>query len=128
MRLPKNIDDWQPKHFLHEASRVLEEQDLGCDSVVHGAMMLAALREGAHLNIIAGALGIDRDRLEPGFDRLVRSGVFRKDGKVCGAEWLNEDDGGLAFVLDVAVADGLLEKSKSRSRSRKVGAAKGAQP
>jgi hypothetical protein len=47
--------------------------------------------------------------------RLIENGVWRPDGKI-GGEWNDPEYGGLAFMLDVWVATGMLEKGFRSSR------------
>lgn len=105
----KPIDKWAGEDFYAESTRILNGTP---DENLCGAMMLSALKYGTSyksLGAIAKEQGVSRSILLDWWRRLRANNVFRRDGMVaCG--WLDED-GGLAFTLDVAVAMGLLAKS-----------------
>ena len=103
------VENWTADDFKAEAARLLEEP-LDAPNVLCGAMMLMAIRDGAHLRKLAKGLGVPTRRLSLWFHNLVANGVFCRNGTIS-ANWLSEG-GGLAFVMDIAVANGLMAREK----------------
>lgn len=106
MKLPKDPKKWTGYDFLCESGRILEDNNIDSDSVICGAMMLAAVVHSPDLEKIAAATSIRSAILKPMFDRLVVGGVF-KDGKIC-ANWFDDSQ---SFVLDTLVGLGLAERA-----------------
>lgn len=82
----------------------MSSEDEGYDLAV---VMLASVPQGPNVKRIAKFLDWRRDRVSTCGARLRETGIWN-GRKIAGAAWL-EEDGGIAFNLDVAVAIGYLE-------------------
>ena len=71
-------------------------------------VLLAALQVGAERKKVAEFLGVTEKRIAKYAKNLEKSGVW-KDGKTS-CEWFDKECSGVAFWLDVAVAEGLVER------------------
>jgi hypothetical protein len=74
--------------------------------------MLGALYVGHDLGKLEKLTGVEREFIEPRADRLRRARIWVKDDKTA-CEWF-EDGGGVAFWIDVAVAEGLMNRAPER--------------
>lgn len=117
----KPIEKWKSADFWREGSK-MAGKNASADERLCAAMMVTALAVGANKGRIAERLGIvDASGFGWMFDNLLKSRVFRKDGKVY-ANWGDPEDGGMEFTLDIAVGLGLLAKTKAKPKSAKIGA------
>lgn len=109
--------------IMREVAEVLSSFNLGDEHYATGVMLLAALHVGPDEAKIAEVTGLPREYLDPRAERLRENGVW-KDGKTC-CGWFAEETGGVEFVMDVCVAEGLMAraKPKRKPRSKKIGAA-----
>jgi hypothetical protein len=72
-------------------------------------LLLSALAVGTSLDDLVGFTGYRRSFVEPRVKRLQQSGVFTRDGQIA-AQWFDEN-GGIAFWMDVCVAEGLMQRA-----------------
>lgn len=111
----KNPDKWTRADFINEAARVIGDKDKTSEAVLCGAMMLAALRDGTSIFKLARTLKCEPKDIARFHDALTKSGVFIKPGNRHGGkvacEWFDEENGGVAFCLDVNVGLGLMERA-----------------
>ena len=70
--------------------------------------LLSALQVGADSEAVSKFTGYPRKLVDAFTERLISGGVWR-EGKTC-CEWFEEDNGGIAFWLDVCVAQGLMDR------------------
>ena len=93
--------------------KVLKELDpnLSSDSEAFkaGLILLAALDVGTSVGAIRGATELPLTTVRLACRNLRSSGVF-KGGKIY-CEWDDEKSGGIAFWMDVAVANGLIQRA-----------------
>lgn len=122
------MNDVTPALIWREARKVTGTKGMDADAVA-AAVLLASSIKGPDEKSIAEWLGIAIDEIEPLAINLRANGVWRKDGKVAGAEWFGKD-GGIALLCDVGVAKGLLRRGRARKQptSHKVKALRGAKP
>jgi len=75
-----------------------------------GVLLLSALHVGANINRLTKFTGYPKDFVRDRVKRCRENGIFVGGEVVCG--WFDEN-GGIAFWMDVLVADGLLAKRKA---------------
>lgn len=72
-------------------------------------ILLAALQVGQNVRELSKFTGYPETFIRERAVRLKQNGIW-KAGKTY-ADWLNEEDGGIAFWCDVNVAEGLMTRS-----------------
>jgi hypothetical protein len=81
------------------------------EDVQAGLVLMAEFSIGARdPAAISRFTGVPLPLVEEFAERLIANGIWRPDGKIA-AEWNDPQDGGLAFMLDVWVATGRLERA-----------------
>ena len=75
--------------------------------------LLSALQVGPDVDKVAEFTGFPRKTVNEFAERLIEGGVW-KDGKTC-CEWFEKDNGGIAFWMDVCVAQGLMQRHQSQA-------------
>jgi hypothetical protein len=75
-----------------------------------GRILLASAIVGGDASKVAEALGWELARVQPIAKRLRKNGIW-VGGKVAGEQWFDEEDGDIAFALDVNVALGLIART-----------------
>jgi len=78
------------------------------ESFKAAAVLLAGLEIGLNISKLSKALGYDRSLVCKFAYNLRKSRVWR--GRKTYANWNDEESGGVAFWMDVCVAQGLMEK------------------
>lgn len=102
-------DEWTAEQFRAESARMQNDSDTYSEAVMVGAMMLAALRDTPRsCHKLARSIGADVARLQPYYDNLRRNGIFTTRMVRC--QWFDENEGGIAFVADVLVAMGTMNR------------------
>lgn len=76
----------------------------------HAVLLLSALVVGADVMKLATFTGYKLEWIQQVDTRLRRAGIWK--GKQTAANWAGED-GGLEFWMDVCVAEGTIERTKS---------------
>jgi hypothetical protein len=107
----------EPRIPLSELKRAVLEigeadgWEEGVEDVQAGLVMMAEFsigtRDPAAINRFTG---VPLPLVEEFAGRLIANGIWRPDGKIA-AEWNDPKDGGMAFMLDVWVANGLSERA-----------------
>jgi hypothetical protein len=103
------------KWTLREVRAEVARMDPNLDSAAFAVaeMMVSALIVGANKRRIATLLGRPIATFRTEFDRLQSAGVFRRDGRIA-CEWDKpKGEGGVAFWLDAAIAQGLLRRTRA---------------
>lgn len=90
--------------LVRELDQALGDED---DYFKSAVLLLAALSVGQDVERLADFTGFPLEFIEPRAWRLKKNGIW-KDGQTR-ANWFDEDGGGVAFWMDVALAEGLLE-------------------
>lgn len=80
------------------------------ESYKAAAVLLAAINVGQNQSKIVKLLGYPRALVAKFAYNLKKSGVW-KNGKTY-AEWNDPENGGIAFWMDVCVAQGLMERAR----------------
>jgi hypothetical protein len=73
-------------------------------------VLLAGLVVGANQERIHAFTGVDKRRIQQFGHRLRKNGIWQGSKTVGGADWFEDEDGGMAFALDVSVAIGFVER------------------
>lgn len=104
-----------------EVVRMDPSIDLRSDSYKAALCLLASVHVGPDPEKISGFTGVHPDLVGSFAERLTASGVWHKGRVYC--EWFDKVNGGVAFWLDVCVAQGLIERAKRKRkvRSQKIG-------
>jgi len=107
------MDREEIREMVHELDPKLDEKD---DSFLSAMVLLSALEVGTDTDKIADFLSVPREDIVDRVMRLYDNGVFSDDAEhpdgVVRCEWMKEETGGIAFWLDVAVAEGFVERVK----------------
>lgn len=74
-----------------------------------GLILLAGVEVGPNADKIAGFTGIPRSKCREIGARLRENGVWH--GEKIAVDWLDEETGGVAFLCDVNVALGILQRA-----------------
>lgn len=100
---------------LAQIDAYLDEAGLGEHRTTGRILLTAAVITGPNDDAIAEMLGLDAAFVRERGDRLRASGVWA-DGKTH-CNWFDDanDEGGLAFLLDVMCAEGLVARAGARS-------------
>lgn len=100
---------------LNEINSALREIDskISDDDFKTGQILLSAAEVGPDLERIIEFTGLDREFVQPRFERLVAEKIFSVSDGVIYANWADEENGGLSFILDIAVAQGLVTRAPS---------------
>lgn len=104
-----------------DAAGIIGDKDPRSDNVKTAAMMLSACYVGSSLAALAEFTNLGAEYIEPRHERLTKAGIF-KNGKIY-AEWADPENGGIAFTMDVMVAEGLMERASvpRKPKSKKIG-------
>lgn len=109
------------KKFIEEQIKKLDPKLKKNDEVFKIAtILLSGLEVGADSKAIAKFLDIDIKDVEK-YEKNLRKGKVWQ-GKKTACEWF-EKDGGIAFWMDVLVAQGLVERTSSKRQPTKKGKA-----
>lgn len=95
---------------MQDINDAVDNFDLG-EQRDTGVMLLAALEVGPDEQKVAEFTGIPLDYIRPRAERLRANGVWKNGKTHC--EWFAKD-GGVAFVMDVCVAEGLMGRTKPK--------------
>jgi hypothetical protein len=96
--------------FEREVKRLDPQIDKKDDAFKAGVLLLAALQEGANMQRLAKFTGYDKGFVRAHVKRARDNGIFVGGRVHC--DWFEEEFGGVAFWVDVLVAQGLLARSK----------------
>lgn len=86
-----------------------QKEDDGSEAFMAGVCLLSSARFGPKPDEIAKFTGYPRGTVRKFAKNLRASGVW-KDGKVH-VDWFSKDGGGVAFLCDALVAQGLLKRA-----------------
>lgn len=75
----------------------------------HAALLAASAVVGCGIEELCGYTGFPLEWVLPIRDRMLAAGLWSDDGMVH-ANWLDEEDGGIAFTMDTLVAMGMVER------------------
>lgn len=117
----KPIEQWTRDDYADEASRITREPPESETSRI-GAMMLMSTTVGSKSSSLRVPLGDWWDSLKPFHKNLRVNRVFMPNGQVAGEQWFDENDGRLAFLMDICVAQGKMRRTRSSGATAKVGA------
>jgi hypothetical protein len=92
------------------SAKQMSQAKANTDDFVAAAILIASSEVGPSIKRIAKFLGIPRGRFAWMAANLRRNGVWRREYVYC--EWLDENSGGAAFLMDSCVALGLLVRVK----------------
>lgn len=96
----------QIKREVKRLDSALKETDPSFDTAV---ILLAALQVGANDKKVSDFTGIPLGEVTKRGKRLRKNGIWKRG--VTYADWANKESGGVAFWMDVCVADGLMSRS-----------------
>lgn len=107
------------EEIKQEVSRM--DPNLNGEGFQAAVVLLSGLQVGADAKKVAKFTGYAPDLVEAFSLRLHRSGVWTNGKTAC--EWFDKDNGGIAFWMDVCVAQGLMQRAtaKKKIRSQKIG-------
>ena len=80
------------------------------ESFKAAVVMLSMLVVGTDVPPLSMFTGYAPDFVEPLVERLQANGVVQRDGTIA-ANWFDENEGGIAFWMDVCVAQGLMKRA-----------------
>lgn len=95
-----------PRTIVKELDPKLSEKD---GAFAAAMVLIAASQVGTKADRIAKRTGLKRELVRAYNRRLREQGIFTKDGKIA-CDWFDKESGGIAFWMDVAVAEGLMQK------------------
>jgi hypothetical protein len=99
------------EQFEAEVARMdknLKRSDPAFKSAV---LLLASTQVGARVKALQDFTAYPRAFIEARAHNLLKSNVWTKDGCVRHSGWFDKRDGGVAFWLDVAVAEGFIART-----------------
>lgn len=91
---------------VHDLDKALGEDE---DTFKTAALLIALLQMPPDASALSRFLKLPIGFVEERLKRLRAQGVLDANGTVL-ADWFDEEHGGVAFWMDVAVAEGLLER------------------
>lgn len=95
-----------PRTIVKEMDPNLSEED---GAFAAAMVLIAATQVGTKADRIAKRTGLKREVVRAYNRRLREQGVFIKNGKIA-CEWFDKKTGGIAFWMDVSVAEGLMNR------------------
>jgi hypothetical protein len=95
--------------FEKEVKRLDPQVNKEDDAFKTGVLLLASLQEGANIQRLAKFTGYDKGFIRERAARARKNGIFVGGEVRC--DWFDEKAGGVAFWVDVLVAQGLLARS-----------------
>lgn len=96
------------KKEVHRLDPALNESE---DYFKTAVVMLSALKVGTDVDELVKFTRLPEPFIAERVGRLNASGIF--DGDEIRANWFDEENGGIAFWMDVAVAEGLIERTNN---------------
>ena len=96
--------------IVRDVAGVTDESD---DQFLAGMLLLAASEVGTKIRACAKFIGVREARLRDIRNRLQASGVWTPGG-IAHSGWFDEESGGIAFCMDVAIGVGWLSRAKGR--------------
>lgn len=100
------------KKWTADLVKVEAKRLTGEDDSVEDQALLASAIVGPNVRAICHFLGLRRDETAVAMaGRRLRANGIWKGSRIYHSGWFNKD-GGMAFCLDVCVAQGLMERSK----------------
>ena len=106
----------QVRDAVREMDDALDEHD---DAFSVAVTMIAAVNQGHHdIRRLTTFTGYERKHVGAWVNRLRAGGVFigePNDPMFAVADWFDDEAGGIAFWLDVGVAQGFLERTPTET-------------
>ena len=96
--------------IVKEVRKITEEGDKNSETNKIGQILLASTFKGTDEKGIAEFLEMDFNYVNKIGKSLRKNKIWTKDNMVSGEDWFEEKSGGIAFVLDILVAQGLLKR------------------
>ena len=93
-----------------EVQKITEEKDKNSETNKIGQILLASAFKGVNEKEIAEFLEMDFDYVNKISKSLRKNRIWTKDNMVLGKDWFDKKSGGIALVLDILVAQGLLKR------------------
>lgn len=107
---------WTLKQVKAEVKKLDPQLSENDTSFTTAVILISGLVIGANADKVARFTGYRRSEVRDRATRLRENGVWQR-GKTC-CEWFEKETGGIAFWMDVMVADGLMAKSFTASEAR----------
>lgn len=101
---------------VHELDEALGEEESAFKTA---ALLITLLQMPPDAQALSRFLKLPLNFVEERLDRLKTQGVLDADGKIC-TDWFDEESGGVAFWMDVAVAEGILERTSKADETAYV--------
>lgn len=98
-------------YMVRAAAEYLVEGEVDSDMFTIVVMLMASLRAGTNLDMLAAFTEIDSEVLRPYHKRAYDQRIFI-DGMVDGESWLDDEDGVLHIRLDSMVVAGILDRAQ----------------
>lgn len=102
---------WKLADFEKEVVRLDPKLDRDDPCFKTGVMLLASLLVGANADRVAKFCRYSRDFVRPRARRARKNGIWRYDA-VDSDEWFEKNLGGVAFWMDVMVAEGEMKRRR----------------
>lgn len=101
----------QSRQSIEWVRTILKEYDseLAGDAYNAAMVLLSSLIVGPDIDRVIAFTGLDSLFVKQVADRLVANGIWVEGG--VHADWSDPEDGGIALALDIAVAQGKLERA-----------------
>jgi len=106
---------WTLFDFEKEVQRLDPEIKLDDPCFKTGVMLLASIQVGANADRLAKFCRYSRDFVRPRARRARKNGIWQYDAVSC--DWFDEKSGGVAFWMDVMVAEGIMKRRPFREKN-----------
>ncbi len=104
-------------YLISEVKRLDPKLNEGSEDFSTALMLLAALVLGTNEKMISRFTGLPLYFIRPRADRLRKNKIWIGNKTFC--DWFKKGYGGIAFWIDVLVAQGMLNRKEKKSRTNK---------
>jgi len=113
--MSKKIKSLTKKQIKEAVMETTGDKDINSKDNQVGYILLASLEKGPNDTEIAKFLSLDEDFVKTVGKRLRKYGVWTKDNKI-ECDWSDEESGGIAFIMDILVGQGLVERKTEEEK------------
>lgn len=78
---------------------------------IGGTLLFSALSVGTSVRKLTKFTGFPAKEVKWRVKNLRQNGVFTRNGKICHGGWDDKESGGVAFIMDSLIAEGMVRRS-----------------